>query len=281
MNEKKKDVVVLVGTGSIGQAIARRIGAGNHVVLADLHQKNAEAAGKILVDAGFEVSTIIVDISSRESIVKLIEHAQRFGAITNLINAAGVSPSQAPVEVILKVDLYGTAVLLEEFGKVIAEGGSGIIISSQSGHRLGALSEEENRLLATTPADELLKLSFIKEISDTLKAYQYSKRCNGLRVMYEATNWGKRGATINSISPGVIITPLANDELNGPRGDGYRKMLALCPAGRAGTPDEVGELAEFLMSKRGRFITGADYLIDGGTTASYWFGDLQYLKNTH
>lgn len=281
MSEKKKDVVVLVGTGSIGQAIARRIGAGKHVVLADLHQKNAEAAAKILVDAGFEVSTISVDISSRESIVKLIEHAQRFGAITNLINAAGVSPSQAPVEVILKVDLYGTAVLLEEFGKVIAEGGSGIIISSQSGHRLGALSEEENRLLATTPTDELLKLSFIKEISDTLKAYQYSKRCNGLRVMYEATNWGKRGTTINSISPGVIITPLANDELNGPRGDGYRKMLALCPAGRAGTPDEVGELAEFLMSKRGCFITGADYLIDGGTTASYWFGDLQYLKNTH
>lgn len=281
MSEKKKDVVVLVGTGSIGQAIARRIGAGKHVVLADLHQKNAEAAGKILVDAGFEVSTISVDISSRESIIKLIEHAQHFGAITNLVNAAGVSPSQAPVEVILKVDLYGTAVLLEEFGKVIAEGGSGIIISSQSGHRLGALSEEENRLLATTPTDELLKLSFIKEISDTLKAYQYSKRCNGLRVMYEATNWGKRGATVNSISPGVIITPLANDELNGPRGEGYRKMLALCPAGRAGTPDEVGELSEFLMSKRGRFITGADYLIDGGTTASYWFGDLQYLKNTH
>jgi len=281
MSEKKRDVVVLVGTGSIGQAIARRVGAGKHVVLADLHQENANAAAKILADAGFEVSTIAVDISSRESIKELILHAQTFGSIMNLINAAGVSPSQVPVEVILKVDLYGTAVLLEEFGKVIAENGSGIVISSQSGHRLGALSEEENMLLATTATEELLKMSFIKEISDTLKAYQYSKRCNGLRVMYEATNWGRRGATINSISPGVIITPLANDELNGPRGEGYRKMLSLCPAGRAGTPDEVGELAEFLMSKRGRFITGADYLIDGGTTASYWFGDLQYLKKTH
>lgn len=281
MSEKKKDVVVLVGTGSIGQAIARRVGAGKHVVLADLHQESADAAAKILADAGFEVSTIVVDISSRESIKELISHAKTFGSIMNLINAAGVSPSQAPVEVILKVDLYGTAVLLEEFGKVIAENGSGIVISSQSGHRLGSLSEEENMLLATTATEELLKLSFIKEISDTLKAYQYSKRCNGLRVMYEATNWGKRGATINSISPGVIITPLANDELNGPRGEGYRKMLSLCPAGRAGTPDEVGELAEFLMSKRGRFITGADYLIDGGTTASYWFGELQYLKKTH
>ena len=281
MSEKKRDVVVLVGTGSIGQAIARRVGAGKHVVLADLHQENANAAAKILAAAGFEVSTIAVDISSRESIKELILHAQTFGSIMNLINAAGVSPSQVPVEVILKVDLYGTAVLLEEFGKVIAENGSGIVISSQSGHRLGALSEEENMLLATTATEELLKMSFIKEISDTLKAYQYSKRCNGLRVMYEATNWGRRGATINSISPGVIITPLANDELNGPRGEGYRKMLSLCPAGRAGTPDEVGELAEFLMSKRGRFITGADYLIDGGTTASYWFGDLQYLKKTH
>jgi len=281
MSEKKKEVVVLVGAGSIGQAIARRVGAGRHVVLGDLRQEHTDAAAKVLEDAGFETSTIAVDISSRESILQLIEHSQQFGSITNLINAAGVSPSQAPVAAILKVDLYGTAVLLEEFGKVIADGGSGVVISSQSGHRLGALSEEQNTLLATTPTEELLELNFLKEITDTLKAYQYSKRCNVLRVMYEATRWGKRGATINSISPGIIITPLANDELKGPRGEGYRKMLSASPAGRAGTPDEVAELAEFLMSKRGRFISGADYLIDGGTTASYWYGDLQYLKKTH
>ena len=126
-----------------------------------------------------------------------------------------------------------------------------------------------------------MELPFLQSITDTLKAYQYSKRCNVLRVMYEATRWGKRGATINSISPGIIITPLANDELQGPRGEGYRNMLKASPAGRAGTPDEVGDLAEFLMSSRGRFISGADFLIDGGTTASYWYGDLQYLKNTH
>ncbi len=276
-----KDVAVLVGAGSIGQAIIRRIGAGKHIVLGDLRIENANAAAKVLEDAGFETSAIAVDISSRESILKLIEHAQKIGNIKNFVNAAGVSPSQAPVEAILKVDLYGTAVLLEEFGKVIAEGGSGVVISSQSGHRLGALSEEENAKLATTPTEELLELDFLKKITDTLKAYQYSKRCNVLRVMYEATRWGKRGATINSISPGIIITPLANDELKGPRGEGYRKMLEASPAGRAGTPDEVGELAEFLMSKRGKFISGADYLIDGGTTASYWFGDLQYLKKTH
>ena len=276
-----KEVAVLIGSGSIGQAIARRVGAGKHVVLGDLKIEAANAAAEILENAGFETSTVAVDISSRESILNLVEHAQKFGAVKNLINAAGVSPSQAPVSAILKVDLYGTAVLLEEFGKIISDGGSGVIISSQSGHRLGALSEEQNTALATSPTEKLLELDFIKAITDTLKAYQYSKRCNVLRVMYEATNWGKRGATVNSISPGIIITPLANDELKGPRGEGYRNMLKASPAGRAGTPDEVGDLAEFLMSSRGKFISGADFLIDGGTTASYWYGDLQYLKKTH
>ena len=276
-----KKTVVLIGAGSIGQAIVRRIGAGKHVVLADLRMEAAEAAAKTMEDAGFETSTTTADLSSRESILSLIEHARQFGEITNLVNAAGVSPSQAPVKTILKVDLYGTSVLLEEFGKVIADGGSGVVISSQSGHRLHALTEEENTALATAPTEELLSLPFIASITDTLKAYQYSKRCNVLRVMAEAVKWGKRGATLNSISPGIIITPLANDELKGPRGEGYRKMLSLCPAGRAGTPDEVGDRAEFLMSSRGRWITGSDFLIDGGTTASYFYGDLQYLKATH
>ena len=276
-----KKTAVLIGAGSIGQAIVRRIGAGKHVVLADLRMEAAEAAAKTMEDAGFETSVTTADLSSRESILSLIEHARQFGEITNLVNAAGVSPSQAPVKTILKVDLYGTSVLLEEFGKVIADGGSGVVISSQSGHRLHALTEEENTALATAPTEELLSLPFIASITDTLKAYQYSKRCNVLRVMAEAVKWGKRGATLNSISPGIIMTPLANDELKGPRGEGYRKMLSLCPAGRAGTPDEVGDLAEFLMSSRGRWITGADFLIDGGTTASYFYGDLQYLKATH
>ena len=276
-----KDVVVVIGAGGIGQAIARRVGAGKHIVLADLKLEAAQAAARTLDDAGFETSAVSADLASRKSILTLIAHAQTFGPIKNLVNAAGVSPSQAPVATILKVDLYGTSVLLEEFGKVIADGGSGIVISSQSGHRLHALTEEENTALATVPTEELLSLPFIASITDTLKAYQYSKRCNVLHVMGEATNWAKRGATVNSISPGIIITPLANDELKGPRGEGYRKMLSLCPCRRAGTPDEVGDLAEFLMSSRGRWITGSDFLIDGGTTASYFYGDLQYLKKTH
>ena len=276
-----KKISVLVGAGSIGLAIIRRVSAGKHIVLADYSMKNAQKAARTLEDAGFECSTIQCDLGSKEDIVRLVEIATSKGDVVNLVNAAGVSPSQAPVEEILRVDLYGTSVLLEEFGKVIAEGGSGIVISSQSGHRLPALPEEQNEALATTPVDKLLELPFLKDINDTLKAYQYSKRCNVLRVMYEATRWGKRGATVNSISPGIIITPLANDELHGPRKDGYLKMIEGMPARRAGTPDEVGDLAEFLMSSRGRFISGADLLIDGGCTASYWYGDLQYLKSTH
>lgn len=276
-----KQVSVLVGAGSIGQAIIRRVSAGKHVVLADYSIDNSERAAKTLEDAGFECSTIQCDLGSKDDILRLVEFATSKGEVTNVVNAAGVSPSQAPVAEILRVDLYGTSVLLEEFGKVIADGGSGVIISSQSGHRLSALTEEQNEALATTTVEELLQLPFLTAIDDTLKAYQYSKRCNVLRVMYEATRWGKRNATINSISPGIIITPLANDELHGPRKDGYLKMIEGMPARRAGTPDEVGDLAEFLMSSRGRFISGSDFLIDGGCTASYWFGDLQYLKATH
>ena len=276
-----KQVSVLVGAGSIGQAIVRRVSVGKHIVLADYNIGNAEQTARILENAGFECSTIKCDLGKKDDILKLVEYATSKGEVMNLVNAAGLSPSQASVAHILQVDLYGTSVLMEEFGKVIAEGGSGVIISSQSGHRLPALPQEQNDALAMTPCDELLQLPFLKEIDDTLKAYQYSKRCNVLRVMYEATRWGRRGATINSISPGIIITPLANDELHGPRKDGYLKMIEGMPARRAGTPDEVGDLAEFLMSSRGRFISGADFLIDGGCTASYWYGDLQYLKATH
>lgn len=275
------EVTVLIGVGSIGQAIIRRISAGRHIVLADYSLENANRAKEILENAGFECSTIRCDLGNKDDILALVNFATSKGCIKYMVNAAGVSPSQASVEEILRVDLYGTSVLLEEFGKVIAEGGSGVIISSQSGHRLPALPREQNDALAMSSVEELLTLPFIRSISDTLKAYQYSKRCNVLRVMYEACRWGKRGATINSISPGIIITPLANDELHGPRAKGYLDMIAGMPARRAGTPDEVGDLAEYLMSSHGRFISGADILIDGGCTSSYWYGDLQYLKATH
>jgi len=270
------EVIVVIGSGLIGQAIARRVGSGKHVVLSDLRQDNAGAAASVMGDAGFEVSTATVDVSSRESIQALVETATALGDITGLIHAAGVSPSQAPPEAILHVDLYGTAVLLEEFGNVIAPGGAGVVIASQSGHRLGALTAEEDAALATTPADELLALPMLQldQVTDSLYAYQLAKRANALRVMAEAVRWGKRGARINTISPGIIITPLAKDELTGPRGEGYRRMIELSPAGRAGTPDEVGTIGALLMGPDGAFITGSDFLMDGGVTASYFYGEL-------
>ncbi|MBR2082934.1 MAG: SDR family oxidoreductase [Elusimicrobiaceae bacterium] len=275
-----KDVILWTGAGQIGMAIARRIGFGKTIILGDKSLANAQKVAKIMNEAGFEVHAYETDISSRESILNLIRQAQTYGEITHLINAAGVSPSQAPVETILKVDLYGTAVLLEEVGKVIKKGGSGVTISSQSGYRMPALGAEIDDQLATTPAEELLHLPVLQpqNIRDTLHAYQLAKRCNGKRVMAEAVKWGARGARINSISPGIIVTPLALDEFNGPRGDFYKNMFAKCPAGRPGTADEVAGLAELVLGPAGAFMTGSDLLIDGGATASYFYGP---LKPTH
>jgi NAD(P)-dependent dehydrogenase (short-subunit alcohol dehydrogenase family) len=270
------NVIVVIGAGSIGQAIARRISAGKFVLLADLRQENADAAAKILSDAGFEVRSAIVDVSSRESVRALVEKAKGMGEVLGVIHAAGVSPSQASPETILKVDLYGTALVLEEFGNVIVRGGSAVVIASQSGHRLSRLTPAQNHALATTPTEELLGLSMLEpeQVKDSLHAYQLAKRGNSLRVAFEAVRWGKRGARVNTISPGIIITPLANDELKGPRGAGYRRMLEVSAAGRAGTPDEVGTLGAFLMGPDGGFITGSDFLMDGGVTAAYWYGEL-------
>ncbi|SDX46073.1 NAD(P)-dependent dehydrogenase, short-chain alcohol dehydrogenase family [Pseudomonas syringae] len=269
-------VTVVIGAGSIGQAIARRVSAGKHVLLADLRQDNAEAAARVLRDAGFNVTTSVVDVSSRASVEALVNTATALGSVSAVIHAAGVSPSQAPVATILRVDLYGTALVLEAFGEVIAEGGSAIVIASQSGHRLPALSPEQNKALASTPVEALLALPMLQvaQIADPLHAYQLSKRGNSLRVMAEAVRWGKRGARVNTISPGIILTPLARDELSGPRGEGYRRMIELSPAGRGGSPDEVGTLAALLMGPEGTFITGSDFLMDGGVTASYWYGEL-------
>jgi NAD(P)-dependent dehydrogenase (short-subunit alcohol dehydrogenase family) len=173
-----KNVNVVIGAGSIGQAIVRRVSAGKHVLLADIRRKNAETAAKTLGDAGFEVTTATVDVTSRSSVHALVELAVSLGDITGVIHAAGVSPSQAPPDVILKVDLYGTALVLEEFGNVIATGGAGIVIASQSGHRLPPLTTEQNHALAMTPVEELLHLPMLQpdKVTDPLHAYQISKR---------------------------------------------------------------------------------------------------------
>lgn len=273
---KKGNIIVVIGTGSIGQAIARRIGAGKHILLADIRQENNDAAAKILSEAGYTVSTEIVDISSRESVQSLVNKVFSKGKIEGLIVAAGVSPTQASPKKILEVDLYGTALVLEEFRNVIGNGGSGIVIASMAGHRLPPLTTEQNKALATAPVEELLHLSFLKPetIENSSLAYMYSKRANSLRVTAEAVKWAKNGARLNTISPGIIITPLAYEELNGPLGDIYRRMISTSPAGRAGTPDEVANVAALLMGPDGAFITGSDFLMDGGVTSAYWYGEL-------
>lgn len=273
----KKDVMILTGAGQIGMAIARRMGYGMKIVIGDKSAAHAESVARTMAGAGFDAVPVEMDLSSRPSILHLIEVARSFGEITMLVNAAGVSPSQASIGTILRVDLYGTAVLLEEVGKVIRPGGVGVTVSSQSGHRMPALTPEEDYALAMTPTEDLLGLDILREdrIRDTLHAYQLAKRCNVKRVMAEAVRWGERGARINSISPGIIVTPLALDEFNGPRGDFYKNMFAKCPAGRPGTADEVANVAELLMSDRGAFITGADFLADGGATASFFYGALR------
>lgn len=273
----KKDVMLVTGAGQLSMAIARRMGYGKKIILGDKNLGHAEAIAKIMNQAGFDVEPMEMDLSSREDIRTMIAKAQSYGEIKALVNGAGVSPSQAPIELILKVDLYGTAILLEEVGKVIAEGGVDVTISSQSGHRMPALTPEQDRALAMTPTEELLSLDFLQpdKIRDTLHAYQLAKRCNEKRTMYEAVRWGERGARINDIAPGIIVTPLAIDEFNGPRGDFYKNMFAKCPAGRPGTADEVADVAELLMSERAQFITGATFLVDGGATASFYYGPLQ------
>ena len=276
----KKDVMLVTGAGQIGMAIARRVGFGKKIILGDKNMKNALDVAKTMNDAGYDVIPFEMDLSSRASILAIIAKAQEYGEIKYLVNAAGVSPSQAPVEAILKVDLYGTAVLLEEVGKVIEEGGAGVTISSQSGWRMPQLAPEQDRQLATTPTEELLSLDFLQpeNIKDTLHAYQLAKRCNEKRVMFECVRWGERGARLNDIAPGIIVTPLAIDEFNGPRGDFYKNMFAKCPAGRPGIADEMANIAELLMSEAGAFITGSTFLADGGATASYYYGPLQPEK---
>lgn len=273
----QKDVMMVVGAGQISMAIARRCGFGKKIVLGDRNLAHCEKIGRIMSDAGFDVETVYVDLASRDAILEMIQKARVYGEIKYLVNGAGVSPSQASIEDILRVDLYGTAVLLEEVGKRIACGGAAVTISSQSGFRMPQLTPQEDRLLAMTPTESLLSLDIlqVQNIRDTLHAYQIAKRCNEKRVMYESVRWGERGARINAIAPGIIVTPLAIDEFNGPRGDFYKNMFARCPAGRPGTADEVANIADLLLSGAGAFITGSTFLADGGATASYYYGPLQ------
>lgn len=244
---------------------------GKKIILGDRSNENLAIIGEVLQDAGFDVTTYQMDLSSRESIKGMIEFAQNFGQIKMLVNGTGVSPSQASIETILAVDLYGTAVSLEEVRQVIAPGCVGGVISSQSGFRMPALTPQQDRQLAMASTEKLLDLDFLQpeNIKDSLHAYQLATRCNEKRTMYEAVKWGERQARLNDIAPGIIVTPLACDEFNGERGDFYKNMFAKSPAGRPGTADEVADVADLIMSERAQYISGSTFLIDGGATAFF------------
>lgn len=272
----KNEVVVIIGAGGIGLAIARRQGFGKTVLLADFNEQTLSTAAKALQEASYTVATQVVDVSSRASVRSLADTAAKLGNVVNVVNTAGLSPNMAPVARVLEVDLYGSAVVFEEFERVIAPGGAGLIISSMAGHMLPALTQEQDHALAFTPADELLALPFLQPdaVPNSMIGYMMAKRANNLRVQAAAISWGARGARVNSISPGIIATPLAQHELNSPIGDGYRAMIAASPAGRMAPPEEIAIAAGYLLGSDAGFVTGSDLLIDGGVIAAMRAGKL-------
>ncbi len=269
-------MVVVIGAGGIGAAIARRQGFGRTILLADWNEKTLAAAAADLTNASYEVATHRVDVSSRESVRSLADAATDLGRVIQVINTAGLSPNMATPERVLAIDLYGSAVVFEEFERVIAPGGAGLIISSMAGYMLPALPPEQDHALAFTPADDLLALPFLSAaaVPNSMIAYMMAKRANSLRVQAAAVSWGAKGARVNSISPGIIATPLSQHELNSPIGDGYRAMITASPAGRMAPPDEIAIAANYLLGPDAGFITGSDLLIDGGVIAAMRAGKL-------
>jgi len=276
------EVVVIIGVGGIGQAIARRQGAGKLLLLADFNQDTLASAHRNLETLGYTVKTQVVDVSSRDAVKALAETATRLGNVMQVITTAGLSPNMAPAKSILAVDLLGVALVLEEFRNVVSAGGAGIVISSMAGHMLPPLTADQNKALADTPTDDLLELAFLSNdaISDSGMAYAMAKRANHLRVQVESIHWGQRGARVNAISPGIIATPLAQHEMNSPVGHIYRAMIDASSSKRMGTPDEVATAAAYLLGNDASFITGADLLIDGGVIAAMRGGRINLELDT-
>jgi NAD(P)-dependent dehydrogenase (short-subunit alcohol dehydrogenase family) len=264
------DVLVVIGAGGIGQAITRRQGAGKSILLADFNENTLQSSTKALEAFGYMVTAERVDVSSRASVHALAQTALKLGSIVQVVNTAGLSPVQASPAAILAVDLVGTALFLEEFGAVISDGGAGLVISSMAGYMPPALERTQDQALAHTPTDELLQLSLLgpETITNSGAAYAMSKRANHLRVQSASVIWGDRGARVNSISPGIILTPLAQEEMSGPGAANYRTMIEKSAAGRVGTTDEVATVAAFLLGPDAAFITGTDLLMDGGVIAA-------------
>ncbi|HME47597.1 SDR family oxidoreductase [Mycobacterium sp.] len=270
------DVVVVIGSGGMGRAIARRVGGGRTVVLADVDQDLLDATADELVRDGHRVVRSTVDVSSHGAVAELARLAAASGRVSNVVHTAGLSPEQASAEKILAVDLAGVAITLEEFGRVIEPGGSGVVIASMAAHMYPPFEPDVERQLATAPADELLRLEACspERITSSQLAYPFAKRANLIRVAAAATSWGQRGARINSISPGVISTAMGRGELAGGSGQFMLQMVEASGTGRIGTPDDIAAAAEFLLGPSASFVTGIDLLVDGGVIAAMRTGGL-------
>ncbi|WP_085479360.1 SDR family oxidoreductase [Streptomyces albidoflavus] len=270
-----RNVVVVIGVGGMGEAIARRQGPGNRLLLADFDEATLAAVAERLRGQGHEVVTQAVDVSSASSVTALAEAAAGLGPVTQVVHTAGLSPVQASPAAVLRVDLLGTALVVEEFGHVVAPGGAGVVIASMAGHMLRTpLTAEQESALAHTPAGELLRLPFADPEALGQGAYGLAKYGNRLRVQAASAAWGARGARINSVSPGVIATPMGQQELDGVSGRTMRAMVAASGTGRLGTPEDIAEAAAFLLSPGASFITGNDLLVDGGVVAALRSGRL-------
>jgi NAD(P)-dependent dehydrogenase (short-subunit alcohol dehydrogenase family) len=278
-----RDVLTVIGVGGMGLAIARRAGAGRSLLLADVSETGLDAAASVLTREGQHVTTRPTDVSWHASVAGLAEFAAGLGPVRYVVHTAGVSQAQAPVRQILDVDLCGVAYMLEEFGQVVAPGGAGVVIASMSGRTLGQLPADREQQLASVPADELAALPFAAaaKFVNGGHAYAFAKLANVLRVRAAAAAWGRRGARINSVSPGVIATALTRAELASPLGPVIQSMIDGSPAGRIGTADDVAAAVEFLLSPAASFITGADLLLDGGVTAALASGDIDLAAIIH
>jgi NAD(P)-dependent dehydrogenase (short-subunit alcohol dehydrogenase family) len=265
-----REVLTIIGVGGMGHAIARRLGSGKTVLLADNNAAALASVAESLSAGGHHVETHVVDVTSPESVHGLAEHAATLGGVTQVAHTAGLSPSQASAEAILAVDLLGVAFVLEEFGEVVASGGAGVVIASMAGHMFPPPTAEQEHALAHTPARELLGLEFVspQRVTEPGFAYGIAKQANHIRVRTASAHWGRRGARINSISPGIISTPMGQQELASPVGDGMRAMIAASATGRIGTPDDIAAATAFLLGPEASFITGTDLLVDGGVIAA-------------
>jgi len=262
---EKKQVVALLGAGSMGTAIVRRIAAGKKILLGDISEKALERVSDDFRRSGYDVETCVVNALEKKSIEAFAQKAASLGPVMYFIDTAGASPNQATPEHIVNLDMVGTGYAVDAFGRVMAEGGAGLIISSQAAYMYPIPNDMELQLV-NTPTEELKDVPFIKEVAmqNSGFAYMIAKRMNHLQAQRAAaTSWRERHARINTISPGIIVTPLAYDEFNA-NGEGYQAMIDASAARRVATSDEIADAASFLLGEHATFINGTDLLIDGG-----------------